>query len=160
MVSITRDRNGGSRSRTMALLWCYWGCLLALEWCWLWLGLRTALDPVDVSWMPWLREGRLYVWAGAGLTVLIPAAYWFRNQSYKSHWREGSVTPDGYANGMLAVLTALAVVAAISSVGIVLTQQPWPGLVPLVLANVLHALNFPTGAPMHPQPPRLGEPAE
>ena len=99
----------------------------------------------------------LFVAIPAGmLAVAAPAGYFIRGQVYKANWQGQVVTPSGYSTGnivLLAILESVAIIALVLM--FVGGWPPWPGVIAL-LALVIQAVNFPTGAPMRPHPPGFG----
>ncbi|MEO1236977.1 MAG: hypothetical protein AAFX76_09340 [Planctomycetota bacterium] len=112
-----------------------------------------AGDPdqalVSDSWVP-------LVVASGLLAVMVPAAYFVRNQIYKSHWEGDAVTPEGYLRGNFVFMAMLELPVLAGVAAIFLTASVWPTVVPVVAAAGAGLANFPTGEPMNPAAPRLG----
>ena len=91
------------------------------------------------------------VWVA--LAVALPVGYFARNQIYKAHWREHTVTPTGYFKGNLVLLVLMDAVALFSLVTALLAGSFWPYGGPAILALLVQVLNYPTGKPLRPHPP-------
>ncbi|MEX1017319.1 MAG: hypothetical protein WDZ31_11300 [Phycisphaeraceae bacterium] len=97
--------------------------------------------------------GPLTLVAAAMLAVLTPAGYFIRNQCYKARWEGHAVAPAGYFKGNVILFALLESVAMMALVTMLVTGRlPVPGLIALV-AMMVQAVNFPTGAPMQPHAP-------
>ena len=96
----------------------------------------------------------------ASLPVTVILGYFLRNQIYKRHWHADAVTPGGYFLGNITLYVCVDGPALLSLMAIAFTDRLWPALLPPVVSAVIVALNVPNGAPMQPQPPRLGEAVE
>jgi hypothetical protein len=94
--------------------------------------------------------------AAAGV-VLIPLAYFIRNQIYKKHWVGQAVTPAGYFNANIIFHAILDAMVMVSVFGGFLIQQAEPVFAGAGMALLAHLINFPDGRPMQSQPPRVGE---
>lgn len=98
----------------------------------------------------------LYWAAVAGWMVLVPLAYFVRNQTYKSHWRGDAVSPTGYEKGNVNLFLILEVPCILGFLAYELTADPADLVLPLTVTAVFLLVNFPTGKPMRPTAPRLG----
>ncbi|MEE9403729.1 MAG: hypothetical protein V3V20_02445 [Algisphaera sp.] len=100
-------------------------------------------------------------WVPFGLLLVgVPVAYFIRNQSYKRAWRGHAVTPAGYQAGNVAVFAVLEVAMVAGLVLGVLLRAGTPALAAVAAAFVLMLFNFPSGRPMEPTTPQLGERSE
>ncbi len=92
-----------------------------------------------------------FAWTSAGLLlVTTPAGYFIRMQTYKRHWQGEIITPRGYRTGNIILFACLEAPAVASLAAGLLGRSFWPYALPAAIAQVLFALNFPTGRPLHP----------
>lgn len=97
--------------------------------------------------------GLLTLIAAALLAVLTPAGYFIRNQCYKARWEGHTVAPAGYFKGNAILFSLLESVTTVALVTMLVTGRLLvPGMIALV-AMLVQAINFPTGAPMRPHAP-------
>lgn len=87
--------------------------------------------------------------------VAVAAGLFTRNQVYKAHWQGEVVTPKGYLKAntiFFAAVTAGALVLFLLSI---INRYPAPTFAAAPIVIGLLALNFPSGKPMRPAPPRI-----
>lgn len=89
-------------------------------------------------------------WAGM---LLLPPAFFFRNQCYKSAWHRFAVAPRGYFFGN-AVLLSIALVTLLLSL-LALTSGSLLAVLPMALALTAYLANYPRATPLQSHPPRL-----
>lgn len=92
----------------------------------------------------------------AALLILVPIAYFVRNQIYKKHWHADAVSPRGYFLGNVVFLGLIDLPAMLSAMSLFMGARPWPALLPWGLVVSVILLNWPSGRPMLPVEPRLG----
>jgi F0F1-type ATP synthase membrane subunit c/vacuolar-type H+-ATPase subunit K len=98
--------------------------------------------------------GALLLWVALGMLVLaVVAGYFIRNQTYKAHWREHSVAPQGYVTGNIILLAMLEATAFFSLIAVLATGVIFPMILPGAAALVVQLINFPTGKAMQPTEP-------
>lgn len=90
------------------------------------------------------------------LVVAVSVAFFLRNQTYKKHWQEDAVTPQGYFLGNVIFFSAVEFPAMIAAMAVFLGVNLLAGLLPILVTLPLLLVNFPNGRPMSPQEPRLG----
>ncbi len=88
--------------------------------------------------------------------ILVPMAYFVRNQIYKRHWQSDAVAPQGYFLGNVIFLGLIDLPAVLSVMALFLGASLWPDLLPWVLVVLVVVLNWPGGQAMQPVEPRLG----
>jgi hypothetical protein len=88
----------------------------------------------------------------AALFVAVPVGYILRSQTYKRHWQDEIVTPSGYFIGNLMLWALLEGVAFLGLVATMLHGDFFPTILPTIAGMALMVINFPTGAPMEPDP--------
>ena len=130
----------------------YWGFTLAGL---VFFGTVVALVGADGDWRlpPILFRVSLFL-----LIVGVPWSCFYRNQLYKKHWQSHAVNPEGYLLANRRMFQAQFYIAICSAASVFLGGPIMPNLLPLVVCFAVVAANFPTGKPMHPNAPRLGDP--
>jgi hypothetical protein len=125
-------------------------------------GIATVAAFV-LSFMPDepILDGRVasilgYVCMGA-LGVLTPVALFARNQTYKAHWRENAISPSGFVGGNVQFFALMDGVAVGSLICIFVTGRLTPFAYVAAGAVLVLLANFPTGRPMEPTDPIIGE---
>ncbi|MFW6059986.1 MAG: hypothetical protein ACODAQ_07375 [Phycisphaeraceae bacterium] len=98
----------------------------------------------------------MYVALGA-LAVLTPLAYFLRNQIYKASWREHAVSPRGYVGGNLILMVLLEAAGFIAFMAVLVIGALMPTVLIGAAALAVQFVNFPTGTPMRPRGPAIGE---
>lgn len=101
---------------------------------------------------------RLTGLCGGLLVVFAMAGGFARNQIYKRFWQGNVVTPTGYFMANVLVFGLMDAVVIVSVAVMILARQPWPALVPGLLAFALYLVNFPHGKPMKAAAVVLNEP--
>ncbi|MEX0885593.1 MAG: hypothetical protein WD009_04055 [Phycisphaeraceae bacterium] len=93
--------------------------------------------------------------AVAVLVVAVPVAHIARQQTYKANWRGDAVSVNGYITGTIIYLGALEGAAIVGLIAVLVTGRLAPGLIVPAVAIILQIVNFPTGKPLQPAPPRI-----
>ena len=132
----------------------------SLIWCVVFLGTPPAPSGEPAHPSSLLIARTLVYAAFICLALATPVGYFIRNQTYKRHWQAGAVTPRGYVTGNLRLYACVDVASVLALLAASVDGSVRLAGLPLFLAAAVIVLNYPTGAPMHPQPPRLGKPAE
>lgn len=136
---------------------------LRLQW-----GLSLLMQATVLAVVVWLQaSGRYEGSPGAGrilafvavalLAVLTPAAYFVRNQFYKRWWQGDRITPRGYATGNKALYAMIEFVSLFAATAVIIGGLGTPAVYVALVAIFAFILNFPTGNPMRPTAPRLGD---
>ena len=103
-----------------------------------------------------IAAGRWLLGAAAVMLVLLtPPAYFIRNQIYKSHWQGNVITPAGYRRGNIIFFAMIDVIMFVAILGTLLSGL-LVGLLAAAGAGVVQVINYPSGGPMRPTPPRFG----
>ena len=96
-----------------------------------------------------VEVGQLVFYAAiAALLTGVPTGYVIRMQTYKKHWRENVITPQGYMAGNIILL---AICEGASILGLIATLLSGAFGLPLAvcgLAMGVQIVNFPNGKPM------------
>jgi len=88
--------------------------------------------------------------AGVGVGIFL------RGQIFKKGWEGDVIKPGAYFSGTLLAIAALEGPSLFGAVALMLSDQLLPAIVTPILGIVLIALCFPTGLPMRPHSPKLG----
>ena len=99
----------------------------------------------------------LFLIAVGLIIVAVPVALFVRNQVYKANWVGNAITPDGYFNGNIVLFAVMDGVASLALVGLFVTAGHWGFAAVAAAAILAHGANFPTGRPLQPTPPEIGE---
>jgi len=91
-----------------------------------------------------------------GWLLLVPMAYFVRNQSYKKNWRGDAISPAGYERANVNLLVILEIPCVLGYLAYELTANPQDLFIPLGVTATFLILNFPNGKAMRPMPPRFG----
>ncbi len=89
------------------------------------------------------------------LMMLLPGAYFFRLQCYKSGWERFSVTPAAYVKGNIALFAVIEATAIVALVLSAMTTDHQACIIAAGVAFGLLLVNFPNGRPMEPTPPTV-----
>ncbi|MEM9419798.1 MAG: hypothetical protein AAGA25_12220 [Planctomycetota bacterium] len=112
----------------------------------------------EVEERPAQLAGILLKVAWASIVLVVPIAYFLRNQIYKAHWRQDAVADEGYLQANVVFFALLELPALLGFVSAVMAGRLLPGALPLVVILVLLLLNYPHGRPKLNVSPRLGVP--
>lgn len=119
-------------------------------------GILLAFASNAAGVAPDLRSIFIYT-AVAMLLVLTPLGYFIRNQTYKAHWRGDAITPAGYVTGNIVLLGMMEAVADVAVIFAFIVGTVLPFAYVAGAAILVMLINFPTGRPMEPTEPIVGE---
>lgn len=95
-----------------------------------------------------LLANTLFYGAIIALVLLVPIAYFIRNQIYKANWVGHAITPRGYLTGNIALFVIVEMVSIAALVGGIIANDDLRPLIVFASAMGVLAINFPTGKPM------------
>ncbi|MBB6428920.1 hypothetical protein [Algisphaera agarilytica] len=102
--------------------------------------------------------GLLFMVGWVALVLVVPIAYFIRNQIYKAHWRQDAVSDEGYVQANLIFFALLELPAILGFVSAFIEGRLLPGALPMAVVLGLLLLNYPHGRPKLDASPRLGVP--
>jgi hypothetical protein len=137
-------------------------------WALAWIGPTLSLF-INLAWPPaagqftWRSGTRIAMSSTAAATVffsisvaLLVIGYAWRNQTYKAHWRGMAVSPEGYRKGVLAWITFYEFSEFACFYACMDRDHAAWYFSLTFLSAVLLIMHFPSGKPMQPHPPRVG----
>ncbi len=99
------------------------------------------------------RLGNILLFIGGVMLVVeLPIGYIIRGQIYKRHWQGNAIAPAGYFTGNLILLAMCEGIVFLGLVGWIVSRVFWPTILPALVALAIQLVNFPTGAPLRPDP--------
>lgn len=133
--------------KALRLAWIWWTVLL----------LTPAALFVIVVWALVFGEageaqpalGQAFFFASSlWLLLAMPAAFLLRHHVFKSYWEGRTVDPASYLKGMLTIWLAPEVGGIIALLGVLLSRELLPGLLPAAVAFMLFTPFWPSGRAM------------
>lgn len=141
-----QSRSALSAPTALRLAWLCWLALLIIPFSVaFWLIWHTAAEQNPLS-----RSGeeRWFVAAMVYLVLVVPAAFFWREQVFKDYRAGKAVPPGKYLVGMIGVWLALVTAGSFSLAGCIVVGALLPNLVPAFLSLLLFLVLWPTGRSM------------
>jgi hypothetical protein len=124
-------------------LWIALGCVpLLLVLAALYRKLAQTTPGSELSARNW------FIAACITIIVVVPLSFFLRRGYFKNYYDGKAVPPRHYLTGMLIVWSAAVLGGIVSALGMLISNQPIPGILPALVAIVFYFTQYPDGRAM------------